>query len=812
MARRRKAVDATPPPPHPDPESDTGAEQQLFEEVEAASARKSRPGPTHSAVASANLLNAARYPTAGRQSKVGNGKLRRPTFMRHDLAELSRQNLAARRDVYDVPVDSPGKDIYESPFKLPTTMNKKPLKRVKKGKKGKEVEAMNSDRNSTSKQPAVRQSSADTGVAGWLSEVDVEGQPDQVEVDAGASSPPPTLPVLETPTLQTTLPLRKSKRKVQTEPSNLKRSKKSPRLTPTHDASDTAVKENDTEEVRLRNSHPKVVIPAAERRHTIHSIIKQPHTQKAPESAQSRRSEPLTESSASQKNKSEAQLQTGTVIPVPDESQSAPRRGRPPKTRASNVVTDQTQSSSAQGMQLEMKSPGVTSTPASIPRRRGRPSKNQVPVSATGEGESRPAFANQSINRNGGHEEEKKEEDEEGEEEDAAAEPNGTSEQVLPLEGPNESDFASEEGSEKSDGEILDDLDQVFKILDTPRRRGDCATEEGASIAWFCREAIQSSTKSNWTLEDIACSAKNLRKQLEKCGANANDAKLKSIKLDTHAYLFRDLVRYLAMIFNWLEENHGPIDQSLPSAEIMLLVIGAIISLKDKISTWKGPMPHHDFGNRLIKDIESKIIVPLRAVQKQYCKVQTELKTEAINKMNYDRIRQRSMEKAQEAAQKQKNEELYYQKKLHWQDLHLIRQKYEPDWDLRKRLFFRTDEFERLLKQSEERDANGQKFERLPVFKERESPMARHSLPITDVIWEDANIEALIEGLRKYYGPDVFPTIFADYCSPSPGELRRYTVFQIAAQAAYIRTEMIERYREHDWEIPDWVKQIPILP
>lgn len=60
-------------------------------------------------------------------------------------------------------------------------------------------------------------------------------------------------------------------------------------------------------------------------------------------------------------------------------------------------------------------------------------------------------------------------------------------------------------------------------------------------------------------------------------------------------------------------------------------------------------------------------------------------------------------------------------------------------------------------------------------------------------------------------GPEVFRNIFKKYCRPG-GRLRDFTVPEITAQAAYIRSILLSQYQANNWEIPDWIKKIPVLP
>ena len=63
-------------------------------------------------------------------------------------------------------------------------------------------------------------------------------------------------------------------------------------------------------------------------------------------------------------------------------------------------------------------------------------------------------------------------------------------------------------------------------------------------------------------------------------------------------------------------------------------------------------------------------------------------------------------------------------------------------------------------------------------------------------------------------GPRVFEKLFHAHCRPG-GMLRDFTVPDITAKAAWVRSAYLKFHQAQqnkDWEVPDWVKQIPILP
>ncbi|PVI00840.1 hypothetical protein DM02DRAFT_614090 [Periconia macrospinosa] len=765
MARKNKAAAVVNPPKERSDDSDDAAEKQLFEEFEASSARKAQPQPDPSAVRNANLLNDARRSTAPDPKKGGDGKLRRPNFMRMDLAKLSREKIARSNDIYDFPAGSPEKDTQDSPFKLPTTVNKKTLKRVKKGKQP--VRA-NGEQAAVRKQAVLpedkpkedkpkeenpkKDKPKKAKVAARVPEVDVIIPSSHSDPLEAPSSPPPTLPILEDSNHQTTLPLRKSKRKPNDQASNPVRSAKSPR--------------RDVEiSTQKRKSHPKVVIPVSK----------------------SRKLTPLTKpSQAKPASKSTSGTREDDISGNPTVQE--PTTQTLPKTKALHT-------SSAQNHSI---------------RRRGRPPSSGRPASTNGTNDVSSISKNTVTTQ-------KNTQGREGDTAETSSEQIQQQEEELESnhevseEESERNDDAPEESAAESDDDNLDALGRVFKFLDGERRSGDCVTEDGIDIARFCQAALDFNSNADLTLDDMILSANELETKLTACGAGKSREELKAIKIDAYAYLFRDLARYLEMSYDWLAETQGPVQESISSMRIIFLVVRAIIDFKDMIAHWKMPISDHDKGGRLVKDVDAKLIAPLRKVQKEYDFALDELEVDVNRKRMREKYEWQRLEKEHEMAQKQREAAMYQERWRRWQDLHTCRLKYEFDTILRRRLFIDQSLFDTLLEQSEERDANGQKFERLPVFRDRDSPPARRGSPHVNISWPEEHIEALVDGLQIHSGSDVFEDIFKAYCFPG-GELQRYTVPEITAQAAWIRSELSERFRQNDWEIPAWIKQIPVLP
>ncbi|KAJ9627015.1 hypothetical protein H2203_003475 [Taxawa tesnikishii (nom. ined.)] len=107
-----------------------------------------------------------------------------------------------------------------------------------------------------------------------------------------------------------------------------------------------------------------------------------------------------------------------------------------------------------------------------------------------------------------------------------------------------------------------------------------------------------------------------------------------------------------------------------------------------------------------------------------------------------------------------------------------------------------------------ELDANGQPFERVEVFAQRNSLAPGFRPKHEAEEWPLEHSRALGEGLARFAGPMVYEQIFREYCHRD-GILRPYNVSQIVAKALDIREAMIRLNEEEGKETEQWVLNIP---
>ena len=204
-------------------------------------------------------------------------------------------------------------------------------------------------------------------------------------------------------------------------------------------------------------------------------------------------------------------------------------------------------------------------------------------------------------------------------------------------------------------------------------------------------------------------------------------------------------------------------------------------------------------------DTFQKIIKPLKKVCKTFEEERDELL--AAEEMQASSIRRREEIAYQERrkARLRERRERAEARRDEWHSLHVARLAAEPD--PRRFPHLRLKE----LASDIDLDANGELFERLELFAPRTqaSPAVPHGQHVERIEWTDAELAALLDGLKKFTGPSVFYDIFATYCGPS-GPLRSYNVQQITRKAAYLRRILLQANLTQSRESEHWINSIPI--
>ncbi|KAF2635650.1 hypothetical protein P280DRAFT_192569 [Massarina eburnea CBS 473.64] len=399
-----------------------------------------------------------------------------------------------------------------------------------------------------------------------------------------------------------------------------------------------------------------------------------------------------------------------------------------------------------------------------------------------------------SLGENEGEDVEADKEEDNGEEEEAAKE-----------------EGEGDVGKDKEEQEAQDSLQQVFKFLDTQARPGRCQTDDGAAIKTKCIAARKLTAEPKITLEAISASSKSIRAILANFGADRSTKQRKALKGDAYGYVFRYLTQYLENLYDWLEEKYT-VTESITAMRVIAPFIHDMVALIDRITSWDVSVTARFKGNCLVQDVNENLVAPLRIVDEEFHAVLATLKASRTHE-ELTRKRQRRLDEYREKERKKaKYAQVAGEKWEQWQHLHFERIRCEPIVSMRRHLHIMSREkFNSWLEQAEERDANGARFERVPVFRQRDSRPPRRSELAAEPEWTDEQLAGLIEGLSKYEGSDVFPWIFRNYCG-SGRPLRNFNVLEITTKAASLRFDLLERYRGEGWQVPEWINKIPVLP
>jgi hypothetical protein len=398
----------------------------------------------------------------------------------------------------------------------------------------------------------------------------------------------------------------------------------------------------------------------------------------------------------------------------------------------------------------------------------------------------------------------------------------------------------SAEEVEDSEGTVATPgtIEAVFDFLELDKRPGRCQTKLGIDIRRICKE---SSTQledeagdedEDESLATIMEDLQNLRSALNGIGSSVEEDDRRVFKGDAYAYIFRALTRYLQALYGWLEAKYAPVTQSLEAMRILSPLIHEILAFKSTIAKWDLSIPQRYKGDRIIKDVETGLIVHLRQVDKTFSVRLSRLEITERDRVQQERFMRQMEEKEEEARRRKEAADSRNKRRARWQDLHIARKLCEPPGDRRDKLIFTWPE-------DLEKDANGVSFERLAVFKARSIPPPHRASDLAEEReWTEDQESALLKGLEVFtgeshallaymrptlmmnIGPRVFEQIFNEYCRPRPndhargrgGKLRDFSVTEITAKAAWYRSTLLKLYQDNNWTVADWITNIPVLP
>ncbi|KAJ4377943.1 hypothetical protein N0V83_000773 [Neocucurbitaria cava] len=371
------------------------------------------------------------------------------------------------------------------------------------------------------------------------------------------------------------------------------------------------------------------------------------------------------------------------------------------------------------------------------------------------------------------------------------------------------------------------DVEAVFRFLDLEDRPGKCQTELGTTIKRVVERSCVLALSEDATVSAIIKSLHDVQVILQRTAEVSEYDDRVNFKSDAYGYIFRALVSYLQAVHSWMTKICGPVEDSLESLRLLCPLTHEILAFKDTIAKWNVSVRQRYKGDRIIKDVDSILIVPLRSVDSSFNVRLAQLEAVERRRQLSADLKRRRETQADEDRKIMEAKVAMQERWKRWQNLHIARMECEDD--LHKRPKLTVTKFEDM----EEKDANGLRFERVPVFRARSTPplhWASHMAGERE--WTDEEETALLEGLQRFAGmsiqslhliyhpqpmlttdpgPRVLETIFKIYCRPG-GVLRDFSVTEIVRKSAWVRSAYTKLHREKGWDIPGWVKQIPVLP
>ena len=369
----------------------------------------------------------------------------------------------------------------------------------------------------------------------------------------------------------------------------------------------------------------------------------------------------------------------------------------------------------------------------------------------------------------------------------------------------------------------LSTLEKVFRFTDSEERDGECATKWGRVIRRRCARArvtLSRSGDDGFSLDDIAQLKDDLVSLLASTNGKIREDRRSHFKRDAFAYLFRELTLVLEAMHDKLQEMEGDITASLSALAIAYHFLNKMLAFKDTMDSWKVKVPQQSQGDRLIRNAESGLVAPLRDIENEFRILLYQLKREEQGRQAMLKAQQQHAAREQELIRQEEEIRSARERRKRWQDLHIVRMQCEPDLPRRRRLRF----VEPL--QTQEIDANGRPFERVPFLGERSAPPSTWIAAVSDREWTTEQETVLLDDLQScirkfckhqaglHHTDNICPAlerIITRHCRPR-GVLRDFSVSDFAAKMAWVRSGWTQLSQQRGWEIPEWVKKIPVLP
>lgn len=292
-------------------------------------------------------------------------------------------------------------------------------------------------------------------------------------------------------------------------------------------------------------------------------------------------------------------------------------------------------------------------------------------------------------------------------------------------------------------------IHEVFRFLDLEERPGKCQTESGSNIRRACKRASSLVRSEDASIDDITEGLKSVRASLRaiRFGVDVPEQDRREFKGDAYGYIFRALARFLQDVFLLLSDHYDVPTDSLYAMRTLSSLTKSILLFKDTIVAWNVPVTQRYKGDRIIKDVDSRFIALLRPLAQKYTVRLSQLEAERVSRQQQEELEQRLKEEADEERRRIDVEAARRARLDRWQYLHLKRLQCEPDAFRRQGLQITK------LEDLEDTDANGNKYERLSVFRTRSTPSLHWVSSATKSRnWDQEQETVLLDSLKEFAG------------------------------------------------------------
>jgi len=304
-------------------------------------------------------------------------------------------------------------------------------------------------------------------------------------------------------------------------------------------------------------------------------------------------------------------------------------------------------------------------------------------------------------------------------------------------------------------------LQKVAKTIEDLKGNHPFATNTGQEISRECRDTrklfeLAATGYGLETDEELLNSLVNIHEIINDLKVNStNEDKLELVQ-DIYARTFSSLVRLLVKVTGYYstkvpESSNDGYALDTDSLATVLAFVKLILSLGDSVKKWP---EKPDTSLAVVRPIKHDVIVPLRSLAKA---LSAELRSQekAIATRRAREAQDEAWRQAEErAARRREDAAKLAARKMHWHLLHVARMCCEPD-------VYRHDHL-RMKSQIDDAvdlDANGVRFERVTLFKDRDGsrrPEQGGGTPPEGPEWTDEQCLALLDGLRIYQGERLF--------------------------------------------------------